>query len=101
MKWVGAWRSLVAHLNGVQGQGKKLWPFLYAGFRPNPLFWRDLLPFQELQELRTSRAISVNGGEKSDTKTDTVKQPYFSLPKNMIDYERFSFVTGEKQEADL
>ena len=43
----------------------------------------------------------VNGGEKSDTKTDTVKQPYFSLPKNMIDYERFSFVTGEKQEADL
>ena len=27
--------------------------------------------------------------------------PDFSLPKNMIDYERFSFVTGEKQEADL
>ena len=29
---VGTWRSLVAHLNGVQGQGKTLWPFLYAAF---------------------------------------------------------------------
>jgi len=25
--------------------------------------------------------------------------PDFSLPKNVKDYERFSFVTGEKQEA--
>jgi hypothetical protein len=25
--------------------------------------------------------------------------PDFSLPKNVKDYERFSFVTGEKQET--
>jgi len=26
--------------------------------------------------------------------------PDFSLPKDVKDYERFSFVTGEKQEAE-
>ncbi len=50
---VGTWRSLVAHLNGVQGQGKPLWPFLYAPFSLNQLPRLVFLTFQELQELRS------------------------------------------------
>jgi len=47
---VGTWRSLVAHLNGVQGQGKMLWPFFYAGFRVRALPLLVFPTFQELQE---------------------------------------------------
>ena len=29
----GAVAQLEEYLNGIQGQGKTLWPFFYAGFR--------------------------------------------------------------------
>jgi len=52
---VGTWRSLVAHLNGVQGQGVLPWPFLHAGFslKLTPQLVFPLL--QELQELHSNR----------------------------------------------
>jgi len=52
---VGTWRSLVAHLNGVQGQGKTLWPFFYAGFSLRLTSHLVFPLVQELQDLHSKR----------------------------------------------
>ncbi len=52
---VGTWRSLVAHLNGVQGQGKMLWPFLYAGFSLRRTSQLVFPLVQELQDLHSDK----------------------------------------------
>ena len=50
---------------------------------------RQILSLCRPTVIREETLININGS------------PDFSLSNNVIDYERFSFVTGEKQEADL